>query len=163
MDDLVIRLQECAKRANPTDDGEKYGLYGMCLDAAQKIEVCRRDAGFWEMFAKNRTEELEQSRKERNQLQANLAAALTEAASWEQQASDRTDDVLRVMQERDEWKKRADAAEKDAARWREARKFLAVEDVNVWYGDEWKGHQPTEFESLKTDSTIDAAMENSES
>ncbi len=48
--------------------------------------------------------------------------------------------------------------EKDAARWQEARKYLSIEDIEAWYSREWKGHEPTEFESAKSDAAIDAAM-----
>lgn len=161
MDDIVIRLQECAKRAKPTDSGEEYGV-SVCLEAAKEIESCRRDAGFWEMFAKNRTDELEQSRKECNQLKANLADALSEAASWEQQASARTDDVVQFVQERDEWKKRAEAAEKDAARYR----WLRIRDSDfpsvciAQWDDDYRWIQANEAD---LDESIDAAMENRES
>lgn len=48
--------------------------------------------------------------------------------------------------------------EKDAARWQEARKYLSIEDIEAWYSREWKGHEPTEFESAKSDAAIDAAL-----
>lgn len=48
-------------------------------------------------------------------------------------------------------------AQLDAERWRYARRYLSIEDIELWQ-TEMEGHQPSEEESVKADSTIDAAI-----
>lgn len=45
----------------------------------------------------------------------------------------------------------------DAERWRYARRYLSIEDIELWQ-TEMKGHQSSEEENVKADSTIDAAI-----
>jgi len=53
-------------------------------------------------------------------------------------------------------------AVRDAERWHKARRYLAIEDVAGWGGPDWRGHDPDEDESVKTDRAIDALPEGPE-
>lgn len=53
--------------------------------------------------------------------------------------------------------------EANDARYRYVRQFLDVEDIEVMSGDLWRGHQPVECESVKTDVAIDVALASSPS
>ncbi|WP_347220343.1 hypothetical protein [Chryseobacterium sp.] len=69
-----------------------------------------------------------------------------------------SDQITWMEAEITELRARIESLASDAERWKVARQFIAIEDIENWFGREWRGHRPNEEESVKADQAIDAAI-----